>query len=93
MLRDAFILFGSILEIVGVLLMANSYLGAAHRRHWPSVLTSALVRGKRAKGAVRLSGLNEEDQLLALQGLALIGLGFACQAGAVLWPYLMKWIS
>lgn len=90
MIGGGIALFGLLLEIVGVLLMANSYLGAAARKHWPLLLISALFRGKRARGAIRLSGLNEDDRLLAIQGLALIGLGFLCQACMLVWTYVAE---
>jgi hypothetical protein len=82
--RDWLSLAGIVLEIIGIIMMANSYLGAAKRRHWLPVLLSALVRGKQARGAVAARDINEDDGLLALQGLGLIALGFVSQALAIL---------
>ena len=82
--RDLLTLVGMILEIVGAVAMANSYLGAARRRHWLAILCNALVRGQYARGAVTAREINREDGLMALQGLGLIALGFTLETVAML---------
>ncbi len=83
-LRDLLTLVGMILQIIGAVAMANSYLGAARRRHWLAILGSALLRGNYARGAVVARDINGDDGMLALQGLALIALGFVLQSVAIL---------
>ena len=87
-----FQLLGLILEILGVLGMANAYLAVAQgSRSKLSLLLDALFRGPRARGANRLqeAGFNAEDRLRVLQGLGLIGLGFLFQAIGLILPYLL----
>jgi hypothetical protein len=79
-------LAGAFLQITGAVLMANYYLGAAHRRQWLWVLVSALFRGTHARGAAAARDLNDDDGVLVLQGLALMALGFLLQALALLVP-------
>jgi hypothetical protein len=82
--RDVAALIGSFFEIAGAIMMANSYLGAARVKDWMRLILSALVRGDEARGAIQGRGVNEENGLLALQGLALITIGFLLQALALL---------
>jgi len=71
------------LQVAGVLLMANGYTRVVATRDLPFLLLSALFRGKIARGAAQIGDLVAEDRLRALQGLALVGLGFMLQGGAV----------
>jgi hypothetical protein len=82
--RDLLALVGSLAEITGAIMMANSYLGAARVRDWVRLILSALCRGDAARGAIQARELNEENGLLALQGLAFIVIGFTLQAFAIL---------
>lgn len=75
---------GLIFEIVGVLLMANAYLKRASDSAVPMVLMSALWRGDTARGAAFPGRSDVEGEkranLVALQGLAFIGVGFVFQS-------------
>ena len=70
---------GSVVEIAGVLLMANGVLAGVA---WGGVLKAlfdGLRRGPGARGAVRMSELSEENRVVTLQGLAFILIGFVLQ--------------
>lgn len=97
MIAAAFQLLGLTLEIIGVLLMANLYVGLVSLLGAIPLLASALVKGKAARGAVYLlqdespatsssagQPVNQDNKLTSLQGLAFIGLGFLIQAIGVL---------
>ena len=88
-MADAIVIMGACLEVIGVFLMAGAYLSAARPNPWDrlQVLVSAFFRGDAAKGAVDMSELNATHKVQALQGLAFIGLGFVCQASAMIWKY------
>ena len=81
-------MLGAFLEVTGVFLMAGAYLSAARTRNRLQILISALVRGDTAKGAVEASDLNKTHKVIALQGLAFIGLGFLCQASPIVWKFV-----
>jgi hypothetical protein len=72
-------LAGLACEVVGALLMANGYTGVGGGAGIPRLLLSALVRGPLARGTAAVDHLAPENRLSSLQGLALIGLGFALQ--------------
>lgn len=73
-------LIGLLLQIAGVLLMANGYTGMVRATHLPRLLLSALVRGPVARGAARVGTVTPEDRLRSLHGLSLVGVGFLLQA-------------
>lgn len=75
---------GLVLEIVGVVLMANGYTRAVYGRGTLGLLIRALWRDPVIKEATRLRPLTREDDAIVLQGLAVIALGFLCQAGGLL---------
>ncbi len=77
-------LLGLMMEIVGVLLMANSYTGIVPLRQLLFILFSALFRGATAAGAVEVAHLRLENKIAALQGLALMGFGFGLQTIGIL---------
>ncbi|MEE4379015.1 MAG: hypothetical protein V2J55_16105 [Candidatus Competibacteraceae bacterium] len=77
-------LFGLIMEIAGVLLMANIYTGMVPLRQLLFILVSALFRGAEATGAVEVAHLRLENKIAAFQGLALVGFGFVLQAVGVM---------
>lgn len=80
-----FQLLGSFFEIVGVVMMANLYTRIS-LKSFPKVLWSALIRGRAAEGVATVSLIKKNKQeekisnLLSLQGLSLVALGFVCQA-------------
>lgn len=80
-------LAGLLLEIVGVVLMANAYLTPARGlRGRLRLLVSALLDSSTADGAevVYEAGFRQESYRGVLRGLALIGLGFLVQAIALI---------
>jgi hypothetical protein len=77
-----------VLEILGVLLMANHYT-ALPPLQVPLALITALWRGQFAKKAAEFSELNEDNALVSLQGLALIAAGFLCGSA----PNIVKLFS
>jgi hypothetical protein len=81
-------LLGLVMEIAGVLLMANVYTGIVPVRQLLFIMFSALVRGVEAAGAAEVAHLRVESRLAVLQGLALVGFGFFLQAIGVLWAML-----
>lgn len=79
-------------EIVGLMLMSYTYLTTVRWRDLPILWLSALVRGAQARGTAVSRPVDElsaaETQrrnLRALQGLAVLGVGFALQAGVTVW--------
>lgn len=82
---DIIAIVGTVLEVFGAFRMSGAYLSAVQSTSKLRVLFNSLHRGNLAKGAVDASQLNETQKVNALQGLACIGLGFVCQAGAMLW--------
>ena len=88
MFLDAIAIIGTCLEVIGVFLMSGAYMSAVRVTQKLKVLFVSLYRGRSAKGAVDLSGLNETQKVNALQGLAFIGLGFICQTGVMLWKFV-----
>jgi hypothetical protein len=78
-------LAGSALEIIGVVLMANSLLSGLKGAGFLRTLVNALWRGPSARGAVRMSELSDENAVSALQGLTFVLVGFVVQgAGTAL---------
>jgi hypothetical protein len=73
----SFQLVGLIFEIVGVFFMARGLI-TTQTHNTPSLLLSALVRGKLARGSEWIPSI--EKKAISLQGLALIGIGFLIQA-------------
>ena len=72
-------LAGSVVEIAGVLLMANGVLAGVAWGGVFKALLDGLRRGPGARGAVRMSELTDEDRVVTLQGLAFILVGFMLQ--------------
>jgi len=72
-------IIGSILEIIGIVLMSNLYWKNVYGKQIPYMLISALWRGESAKDGICLSDFSPEKRLFSLQGLALIGVGFLVQ--------------
>lgn len=87
---DVVILVGAGLEVVGVFMMSSAYLSATRVRQRLWILFGALFRSDAAKGAIDVSGLNKANPVLLLQGLAFIGVGFICQAGAAIWKIFVQ---
>lgn len=84
-------LLASLLEIAGVLLMANAHVAVAKGSQIPGLLVVAVWRGAMARGAAKLDGvLSQEDRLKTLQGLAFIAAGFLLQVGATLAEALLQ---
>ncbi len=73
-------LVGLVLEIVGIVLMANGHTRAIYGRGRWWILVTALWRSGIAEEATRQLSLTVEDVRSVLQGLAFIGLGFLVQA-------------
>ncbi len=80
-----FQLIGSILEVIGVIMMANLYTRTG-LKNFPMIFLSAIIRGKTARGVAIVSVIKKSDEeeissnLLSLQGLSLIAFGFMFQA-------------
>ncbi len=72
-------LAGSVVEVAGVLLMANGVLAGVAWGGVLKALLDGLRRGPGARGAVRMSELSEEDRVITLQGLGFILVGFVLQ--------------
>lgn len=79
---------GLIAEIVGVLLMANGYLGVMRWYQVPWILLKCLWRKDTVAGAKAIKNLADEDIAWVLRGLALIGLGFLLQLMGILMSHL-----
>ena len=72
-------LLGLLMDLRGVLLMANGYTRVVPGSQTVHLLASALRKGDLAREAVRHRELTAEDRLAVLRGLAWIGLGFLVQ--------------
>ncbi|MGH6898141.1 MAG: hypothetical protein ACREJ5_16605 [Geminicoccaceae bacterium] len=70
---------GLVLEITGIFLMANMYVRRLPKRALLLVILSALGRGETARDAVTIAEIWPENKLISLQGLALVGGGFVIQ--------------
>lgn len=77
-------ILGLILDLVGVLQMANGYTRALPQSQIAFLLVNALRRGPLAKEAVQHQDLTREDRMNVLQGLAFVGLGFLLQISGVI---------
>lgn len=66
-------------ENIGVLLMANGYTRGVDDAGTLGLLVRALWRSKVVREASRMRRLTRENEVVVLQGLALIGLGFVLQ--------------
>lgn len=77
MTRNLIELIASLFEIWGAVQMANALLGiTTGRAKVPTVLLSAIVGGKLARGIARLGGLTQEDYRESLRGLGFVFIGF-----------------
>jgi hypothetical protein len=81
-LADVLTGFGLLAGLIGSLLMANAYFQATGTGLSIWVVVSSLWRDKLARGAARIKGANPENALASLQGVAFVGLAFACQLGS-----------
>jgi hypothetical protein len=72
-------LFGSVMTLWGLL--------SATAGPWQRVaaLLGALWRSKASRSAAELSALNDDKRLRALQGLAVLALGYLLALGAQFW--------
>lgn len=84
---------GLLLQLAGVLLMANGYTNFVHPGDLVALLSSALWRGKSARGAAALQKLSQEKKLASLQGLAFVGLGFLVQALGTGWAMVLTFLA
>ena len=76
-------LCGIILEIIGVLFMANYFL----QIRWyqiPKVVLTSFYRSGSGKSASVISDFTPEDKLTSLQGLSFLFLGFLIQGIAII---------
>ena len=74
-------IFGLILEIFGVMLMARRYTNV-YLVQVPLVLVSALLlgaRSKRVQSSLDLSDMSGDQAVSFLRGLCLVGMGFIVQ--------------
>lgn len=66
------------LELLGAVLLANHYL-TVRVKYIPSILFSALFKGRKAVAAANLARLSPDDPKVSLRGLAFLSLGFFIQ--------------
>ena len=90
MITDYISLVATVLEIIGVFLMANTYMrigdtGLKKYVELAKGLMSALYKGKHSKSVDYASGWAQENTLSALQGVAFIAIGFIIQAGNIVY--------
>jgi len=83
---------GGILELIGIMLMANIYLKTYDSKlprpvYTVLVLFSALWGGKKAQGAIGAAEILSDNLMISLRGLSFIGLGFLLQLASNLQPY------
>ncbi len=81
---NALILVGLCLDMIGALLLANSFLSATSIRQTPLVLMRAVFSIGSASFSANLSkAINEENAGIALRGVAYLMLGFISQVGGL----------
>jgi len=70
---------GLVLEIIGVILMANAYISNMrfHQTIW--ILFKCFWHRSTINGVIAMKDLNDENTLWVLRGLTLIALGFVLQ--------------
>ncbi len=70
---------GLLLEVIGVLLMANAYTRVFYYQ-LPGVLVSSLWNGKAAKDAAEIKEHIHDNAVVSIRGLAFMCLGFMLKA-------------
>jgi len=84
MVALALIISGLIIEILGVLCMANGYLSVIRIHQIPWVLFKCVFNNRTAHGVGVVAPISEEDIGLILKGLAFLALGFILQSAGTL---------